>query len=334
MPLFIRSVALLILAWVSAAASLAQTPDPLPSWNDGANKRSILEFVARLTRDGDPDFVPPRERIAVFDNDGTLWCEQPLYVQLVFALDRVKTLAARHPEWTRQEPFASLLKGDVKAALAGGEPAIARIVAATHAGMTTDEFADLVRDWLATARHPRFKRPYTDLAYQPMLELLRYLRGNGFETYVVSGGGIEFVRVFSEGVYGIAPEQVVGSSSKLKLEWRDAKPVLVKLPDVQFVNDKAGKPIGIQLHIGHRPVIAVGNSDGDFEMLEWTTAAGKGSRLGLLIHHDDAEREFAYDRDSIVGKLSRGLDEAQMRDWLRVSMKNDWNHLFAFESNR
>ena len=303
--------------------------DPLPSWNDGPAKQAILAFVAKVTKEG-PDFVPVVERIATFDNDGTLWAEQPMYFQFLFALDRVKALAPKHPEWKTQEPFASLLKGDVKAALAGGERAMLEIVVATHAGMTTEEFEAIVKDWIATAKHPTTKRPYTEMVYQPMLELLAYLRANGFKTFIVSGGGIEFMRPWAESVYGIPPEQVVGSSIKTKFETRDGKPVLVRLPELNFIDDKSGKPIGINQHIGRRPLMAFGNSDGDFEMLEWTTA-GKGPRFGLVVHHTDAAREWAYDRQSSIGRLDKALDVAPAKGWIVVSMKDDWQRIFAWE---
>ena len=297
--------------------------DALPSWNDGAVKSRLVGFVEQVTDPESSSYVPPAERIAVFDNDGTLWAERPVYFQLLFAVDRVKALAPQHPEWKSEEPFASLLKGDLEGALAGGEQAVAKIVMATHAGMTTEEFARIVRDWLATTRHPVTKRPYTEMVYQPMLELLAFLRANGFKTFIVSGGGVEFLRPWTEQVYGVPPEQVVGSSIEVKYEIRDGEPVLTRLPEINFVNDGAGKPVGIHRHIGRRPILAFGNSDGDFEMLEWTTA-GTGLRLGLLVHHDDAEREFAYDRQSHVGRLDRGLDEAGKRGWVLVSMKGDW----------
>ncbi len=267
------------------------------------------------------------ERIATFDNDGTLWAEQPMYFQLAFALDRVKALAPQHPEWAAKEPFASLLKGDLKAALAGGEHAMLEIVMATHAGLTTEEFEAVVKAWIATARHPVTKRPYTEMVYQPMLELLAYLRANGFKTFIVSGGGIEFMRPWTEKVYGIPPEQVVGSSIKTKLEVREGKPVLVRLPEVDFIDDKAGKPVGIHQHVGRRPIAAFGNSDGDLEMLQWT-AAGGGPRFCLYVHHDDAEREWAYDRQSHVGRLDKGLDEAAAKGWTIVSMKADWSAIY------
>jgi phosphoglycolate phosphatase-like HAD superfamily hydrolase len=314
------------LAWC-AAAQVAAAADPLPSWNEGAAKRALIDFVACAALDGCKGYIPPAERIAVFDNDGTLWCEQPMYFQLLFAIDRVKQLAPQHPEWQDQEPFKAVLAGDVQAALAGGEQAIGQLMAATHAGMTTDEFAATVRQWLATARHPKFQRPYNQCIYQPMLEVLAHLRANGFKTFIVSGGGVEFLRVWAEDAYGIPPEQVIGSSGKLKYELRDGKPAIVKLPEIDFIDDKGGKPVGIQKFIGRRPAIAFGNSDGDFEMLEWTTAGGI-PRLGVLVHHTDAEREYAYDRQSHVGRLVRGLDEAAHRGWVVVDMKQDWKAVF------
>jgi phosphoglycolate phosphatase-like HAD superfamily hydrolase len=313
-------------------ATNAQAADPLASWNDGPAKKSITEFVAKVTKEGSPDFVPPEERIATFDNDGTLWCEQPMYFQLLFALDRVKALAPQHPEWKTKEPFASLLKGDVKAAFAGGERAMLEIIVVTHAGMTTAEFEQIVKDWIATAKHPKFKRLYTECVYQPMVELLAYLRANGFKTFIVSGGGIEFMRPWTEKVYGIPPEQVVGSSIKTKYEWRDGKPVLMRLPEMNFIDDKTGKPVGINSHIGRRPIAAFGNSDGDQQMLEWTQA-GSGARLMMLVHHDDAVREFAYGAESKIGTFSDALmAEAKKNDWTVISMKNDWKVIFPFEN--
>ena len=315
-------LALLLLAQAAFAA------DPLPSWNDGAVKQSIVEFVTKVTKEGSPDFVPPAERIATFDNDGTLWAEQPMYFQLLFALDRVKALAPKHPEWKDKEPFASLLRGDVKGALAGGERAMLDIVMTTHAGMTTEEFEKIVTDWIATAKHPVTKRPYTAMVYQPMLELLAYLRANGFKTFIVSGGGIEFMRPWTEQVYGISPEQVIGSSIKTQFEMRDGNPVLVRLPEIDFIDDKAGKPVGIHKIIGRRPLMAFGNSDGDVQMLQWTTA-GTGPRFGLIVHHTDAEREWAYDRNSSIGHLDKGLDEAKTRGWTIVDMKGDWRTIYS-----
>jgi phosphoglycolate phosphatase-like HAD superfamily hydrolase len=314
------------------AAALADIAgDPLPSWNDTASKKAITTFVERVTKQGSPDLVPEAERIATFDNDGTLWAEQPIYFQLAFALDRVKVLAEQHPEWKDREPFASLLKGDPKGALAGGEAAIFQIVTVTHSGMTTVEFEKIARDWIATAKHPQTGKAYTEMVYQPMLELLAYLRGNGFKTFIVSGGGIDFMRVFAERVYGIPPEQVVGSSGKLDFERRDDGPILMKLPELNFNDDKAGKPIQIQMHIGRRPIAAFGNSDGDLQMLEWAKGAG-GVRFALLIHHTDAAREWAYDRTSTIGKLDRALDVAQAAGWTVVDMKNDWKTIFPFGS--
>ena len=320
----------LLLITVITLSTPACAADPLPSWNDGAAKQSILRFVAKVTREGSPDFVPTADRIAVFDNDGTLWAEQPMYYQLIFAVDRVKELAPQHPEWKDKEPFASMLKGDVNSALAGGEKAIAEIMMSTHAGMTTEEFERIVKNWIATARHPKNGRLYTEMVYQPMIELLAYLRASGFKTYVVSGGGIEFMRPWSERVYGIPPEQVIGSSIKTKFELHDGRPVLVRLPDMDFVDDGPGKPIGIQTHIGRRPIAAFGNSDGDLQMLQWT-AAGMGSRFCLYIHHTDPVREWAYDRTSSIGRLNKGLDEARMRGWTVVDMKVDWKRIFPFE---
>jgi phosphoglycolate phosphatase-like HAD superfamily hydrolase len=324
---------ILPLAVVVTALSvgLAHAADPLPSWNDGPTKQAIVEFVQATTTQGSPKFVPPDERIATFDNDGTLWAEQPMYFQLFFALDRVKTLAPQHPEWKSKEPFASLLKGDVKGALAGGDHAILEIVMATHAGMTTEEFEQIVKDWLATAKHPKTGQHFTDMVYQPMLELLAYLRANGFKTFIVSGGGIEFMRPWTEKAYGIPPEQVVGSSIKTQYEMRDGKPVLVRLPAIDFIDDKTGKPVGINSHIGRRPIAAFGNSDGDQQMLEWTQAGG-GARLMMLVHHDDATREWAYGAESKIGTFSDSLmAEARKQGWVVISMKNDWKRIFAFE---
>jgi phosphoserine phosphatase len=308
----------------------AQT-DPLPSWNDGAVKQSIVAFVAATTKAGSPDFVPPAERIAVFDNDGTLWAEQPMYFQLAFALDRVRALAPQNPRWKTEEPFASILAKDIPTALAGGEKSIVEIIMATHAGMTTDAFAKVVAEWLATAKHPRFDRPYTELVYQPMLELLAYLRANGFKTFIVSGGGIEFIRVFSDRVYGIPPEQVVGSTIATKFELqKDGVPVLMREPKVDFIDDGPGKPVGIEKFIGRHPIFAFGNSDGDQQMLEWT-AAGKGKRLLGLVHHTDAEREWKYDHPSAVGQLDKALIEANAKGWSVVDMKKDWKRVFPFD---
>lgn len=317
-------------AMIIGAPVTAETIDSLPSWNDGKSKQSIIDFVAKVTEKGSPDFVPLAERIAVFDNDGTLWAEQPMYFQLFFALDRVKDLAPQHPEWKNKEPFASLLDGDVKSALAGGEHAILEIVMATHAGITTDEFEQIVKDWITTAKHPTTKRPYTEMVYQPMLELLTYLRTNGFKTFIVSGGGIEFMRPWTEEVYGIPPEQVVGSSIKTKFEMQNGKPVIMRLPELNFNDDKAGKPVAINMHIGRRPIAAFGNSDGDLQMLQWTVA-GEGPRFALYVHHTDSMREWAYDRKSSIGRLDKGLDEAQAKGWTVVDMKQDWKIIYPHE---
>jgi len=316
----------LLLALVSLP-SLAFAGDPLPSWNDGAAKTRIVRFVEDVTDPASRNFVPPAERIAVFDNDGTLWTEQPMYFQLAFVFDRVKALAPRHPEWKTTEPFKSVLDGNMAGVAASGDHGLLALVGATHGNTTPEEFSKIVSDWLATARHPRFKRPYTELTFAPMKELLAYLRANGFKTFIVSGGGIEFMRVFSERVYGVPPEQVVGSYVKMKYEVRDGKPVVVRSPEIDFIDDKGGKPVGIDRFIGRRPILACGNSDGDFEMLEYTTS-GPGPRLGLIVHHDDAEREYAYDRKSPVGLLERGLDEAPKRSWAVVSMKDDWRKVY------
>lgn len=321
-----RAVAVLFAA-LAVQSSRAQAPDLLPSWNDGAAKQAIVTFVRAATTPGLSTFVRPPERVAVFDNDGTLWAEQPAYFQLLFALDRVRALAPQHPEWKTTQPFKAALEGDMKALAAAGEKGLLQLVMASHAGNTPEEFQQVVKDWLASARHPRLERPYTELVYQPMLELLAYLRASGFKTFIASGGGIEFVRAWSENVYGIPPEQVVGSSIRTRYEVRNGAPALVRLPEIDFIDDKAGKPVGIDRQIGRRSIAAFGNSDGDFQMLEWTTA-GPGARLGLLVHHDDAGREYAYDRQSHVGRLARGLDGAAARGWVTVSMKRDWNRVF------
>ncbi len=314
------TVALLV---VACTTNIARAADPLPSWNDTAPKQSITAFVEKVTKQGSPDFVPPAERIATFDNDGCLWAEQPMYFQALFVFDRVKELAPQHPDWKDKEPFASVLKGDMKGALAGGEHALMDMALATHAGTTTEEFEKIVLDWIGTAKHPKTGKLFTEMVYQPMLEVLAYLRANGFKTFIVSGGGIEFMRPWTERVYGIPPEQVIGSSIKTKFKLRDGKPVLARLPELSFYNDKGGKPAAIQHHIGRRPIASFGNSDGDLQMLQWT-AAGPGVRFCLYVHHTDAEREWAYDRESHIGKLDKGLDEAAAKGWTIVSMKDDW----------
>jgi hypothetical protein len=310
-------------------AAFAQA-DPLASWNDTAPKQAILSFVQAVTTEGSPDFVPPSERVAVFDNDGTLWVESPMYTQLVFAMDRVRALAPEHPEWATTQPFQAVLENDFAALSAAGERGLIELVMATHAGMSTDAFEAVVTDWIASARDGRFKRPYTELVYQPMLELLAYLRANGFETFIVSGGGIEFMRPWTEAVYGIPPQNVIGSSIKTELQMIDGKPALMRLPQVDFIDDKAGKPVGINAHIGRRPIAAFGNSDGDYAMLEWVTKA-EGRRLGMIVHHTDAAREYAYDRDSHVGRLAKGLDDAAAQGWTIIDMQADWGRVFGFD---
>jgi phosphoglycolate phosphatase-like HAD superfamily hydrolase len=308
--------------------------DALASWNDGKTKQSILAFVEKVTTPASPDFVPPAERIATFDNDGTLWTEHPMYTQLAFALDRIKALAPKHPEWKTTQPFKAVLDNDLKALAAGGEKRMVELVMASHAGMSTAGFEAIVTGWLDKARHPRFKRRYTELAYQPMLELLEFLRAKGFKTYIVSGGGVEFMRPMTEKVYGIPPEQVVGSTIKTKYEVKDDQPVLMRLPQIEFIDDKAGKPVGINMFIGRRPVAAFGNSAGDREMLEWTGAGG-GARLMMLVFHDDAEREYAYGPanglpDTKFGTFPQSLmDEANKKEWVVISMKNDWKTIFS-----
>ncbi len=302
--------------------------DPLPSWNVGKTKEAIISFVNKTTDKNNPGFIPVADRIACFDNDGTLWSEQPMYFQMAFVMDRVRALAPQHPEWKDTQPFKAAIEGDVKTALSGGEKAMVDLLIATHAGTTTEEFNSIVKDWIATARHPRFNQPYTEMVFQPMVELLAYLRSNGYKTYIVSGGGIDFMRPWTESVYGIPPEQVIGSSLKLKYEMRDDGPVVYRLPEVNFINDKAGKPVGIEQHIGRRPVFTAGNSDGDYEMLQWTSTATGYPRFGMLVHHTDEVREWAYDRTSHIGKLDKGLNDAPKYNWLIVDMKQDWKTIY------
>lgn len=315
---------------LSKSGALAQG-NPLPSWKDGKARQSILDFVAAVTHEGSPGFVPVAQRVATFDNDGTLWCEQPMYVQFAFALDQVKARAREHPEWKKKQPFKAVLDGDMKALAATGQRGPVEIIMATHADMSTEDFERAVTDWLSKARHPRFKRPYTELVYQPMLELMAYLRANGFRTYIVSGGGIEFMRPWTERVYGIPPAQVVGSSIKTKFMLRRDIPILLRLPQVNFVDDGPGKPVGINEHIGQRPIAAFGNSDGDLQMLQWTTKGAATPCLALIVHHTDGEREYAYDRKSHIGRLDKALDAAAINNWTVASMKGDWARIFPFE---
>jgi hypothetical protein len=320
----------------AAGAALFRSPalaqgDPLPSWNDDKSKQSILDFVASVTREGSPGFVPVPQRVATFDNDGTLWVEQPMYTQLAFAFDQVKAIAPQHPEWKKKQPFKAVLDGDMRALAEAGERGLVEIIMATHADISTGDFERVVTDWLSTARQPRFKQPYTDCVYQPMIELLAYLRANGFKTYIVSGGGIEFMRPWTERVYGVPPPQVVGSSIKTRFVLRDDIPILLRIPQMNFVDDGPGKPVGINAHIGQRPIAAFGNSDGDLQMLEWTTRAASTPALALIVHHTDAEREYAYDRKSHFGKLDKALDAAKLNNWTVVSMKDDWKRIFKFQ---
>lgn len=323
----VRPVALGLAGLLFALPVLAQD-DPLPSWNDGATKQAIVAFVDAVTTEGSADFVAPADRVATFDNDGTLWVEHPMYTQLAFALDRVKTMAPDHPEWATTQPFQAVLEGDLKALAAAGEKGLLQIIGATHAGMSTEDFEAEVTAWIGSAKDPKWGKPYTELVYQPMLELMGYLRANGFETYIVSGGGIEFMRPWTEQVYGVAPANVVGSSIKTEYKVVDGKGVLMRLPEVFFIDDKEGKPVGINSHIGKRPIAAFGNSDGDYQMLEYTTAGATGARLGMIVHHTDAAREYAYDRDTHFGKLDKALDDAPAQGWVLIDMAKDWATVF------
>ena len=320
---------LALVAWLALdlAVAGADQLDPLPSWSEGAAKSTIVGFVQSVTDVRGPDYVPPEARIATFDNDGTLWIEQPVYTQLAFAFERLKQLAPQHPEWKSQQPFEALLEGDMKTVGASGMKGLMEILVASHSGMSAEQFSKQVVDWLETARHPRFERPYTELVYQPQLELLAYLRENGFKTFIVSGGGVAFMRPWTEGVYGIPPDQVVGSRVASEYQLKNGKPVIMRMPKIGFVDDKAGKPVGIYEHIGRRPILAFGNSDGDLQMVEYTTA-GEGRRLGLFVHHTDAEREYAYDRKGHVGRLDKALDQADAKGWIIVDMKKDWKRVF------
>ena len=332
-----KNLILLLVSFLFLASCTTKSPtlseppktevDPLPNWSEGSTKSVILDFIAKTTSSGNVDFIPEADRIAVFDNDGTLWAEQPMYFQLAYAIDFIKKESTNHPEWKKTEPFKSLLEGNIKHVMDGGEKALFEIIMASHAGMTSEDFQKSVSDWLDSATHPKTGKPYNQMIYQPMVELLEYLRAKGYKTFIVSGGGIDFMRVWAEKAYAIPPYQVIGSSIKSKYEIVDGKPVIIKLPELNFFDDKGGKPVGIHQHIGKRPVLAVGNSDGDYEMLQYVTA-GEGARLGMLIHHTDSIREYAYDRNSHIGKLSKGLDDAAKYQWLIVDMKSDWKNVF------
>jgi phosphoglycolate phosphatase-like HAD superfamily hydrolase len=315
----------------AVAISDTTNADMLPSWNEGETKKSIVDFVAYTTTEKGPGFIPEADRIACFDNDGTLWGEQPAYFQFLYAIDRVKALAPQHPEWNKKEPFSSIIKGDVKGLLASGEKGLASVIMATHANMTADDFDKAVKDWITTAVHPKTGKPYYQMTYQPMIELLQFLRSHGYKTFIVSGGGVDFLRSWTEQVYGIPPYQVVGSSIKAKYEVKNGQPQIVKIPELNFIDDKEGKPIGIYQHIGKRPVFTAGNSDGDYAMLEWTTTASGYPRFGMIIHHTDSTRESAYDRESHIGRLSKGLDSARAYKWTVVDMKKDWKKVFSFD---
>ncbi len=327
----IKPIALAILTLLAGmVAGSAIAEEPLPSWNDGPARQAIVDFVTKVSQEGGADYVQPADRIAVFDNDGTLWGEQPMYVQLAFAIDRVKALAPQHPEWKDTQPYKAVLEGDMAALAQSGEKGLVEMLMATHAGMSTDEFEKIATDWLKSARHPKTGQPYTEMVYQPMLELLQYLRQNRFKTFIVSGGGVEFMRPWTQAVYGIPPEQVIGSTIKVEYQVKDGVPTLVRQPAINFIDDKVGKPVGIHYNIGRRPIAAFGNSDGDYQMLEWTTA-GPGPRLGMIVHHDDAAREFAYDRKSPFGKLDMGLDDAKGKGWTLISMQSDWKCVMHFQ---
>lgn len=327
--IFLKTLPSLLL--ILAVTGAAQAADPLPSWNNSANKKAIISFVNDVTKRGSPNYVPPAERIATFDNDGTLWSEQPLYFQFVFMLEQIKAAAPQHPEWKDNAAFMALQANDHQALAAMGLKPLLELLLVANSGMTTDAYDSTIREWIKTARHPKFNRPYTELVFKPMQELLAYLRANGFKTFIVSGGSVEFMRPWSEIAYGIPPEQVIGTLSEVKYEMQNGVPVLIREPKISFVDDGPGKPAGIYRAIGRRPIAAFGNSDGDLQMLQYTMA-GNGRRLALLVHHDDAEREFAYDRQSKIGKLDKALDEALAKQWVVVSMKNDWKRIYPTTS--
>ena len=329
MNLAYRQYVIAAVLLVLTTATVFAQADPLPSWNEGKSKKSILDFVAKVTKPGSPDFVPEPERIATFDNDGTLWSEQPLYFQLLFGIDQIKALAPQHPEWKDQEPYKSVLAGDMKAAFAGGAKSLVAIVGAGNTNITPDEFDQIVKKWAATAKHPKTGRLYTEMVFQPMLEVLAYLRANGFKTFITSGGGTDFMRAFAERVYGIPPEQVIGSVAEVKFEMRDGQPVLIRQPALSFFDDNVFKPVAIQRNIGRRPIAAFGNSDGDLQMLQWT-CAGSGTRFCLFVHHTDSEREWAYENTPLA-KFEAGLVEAKAKGWTVVDMKNEWKIIYPFE---
>ena len=320
---------LVIILFVTCTQKQNKSVDPLPSWNDRNNKQSIIDFVNDVTKEGSANYVKPEDRIAVFDNDGTLWSEQPYYFQLQFALDRIKTIAPQHPTWNNNPLLNAVINNDIKTVIGSGEKGLMEIIMTSHTGMTTTEFEKIVEEWINTARHPKSNKLYKEMVYEPMIELLDYLRSNAFKTYIVSGGGVEFMRPWTEEVYGIPSEQVIGSSIKTKFEIIDGKPVLLRLPEIDFLDDKEGKPVAINKFIGKRPIAAFGNSDGDLQMLQWT-AAGDGERLMVYIHHTDSEREWAYDRESHISKFDKGLDEAKAKGWTIVDMKNDWKKIYPY----
>ncbi|WP_442107507.1 HAD family hydrolase [Pseudomonas sp. NUPR-001] len=310
---------------------LAMAADPLPSWYNGASRQAIEQFVSAVTEEGGKDYVAPAERIAVFDNDGTLWSEQPLYFEVLFALDEVKRLAPKHPEWKTQQPFKAVLEGDQKALAASGMDGMLKIVAATHSGMSTEAFIAQTRRWLATAVHPKTGKPYTEMVFQPMLEVLQYLRANGFRTYIVSGGEVAFMRAFAEEVYGIPPEQVIGTTLDARFQDKDGQLSIQRLPKLTHNDDGPGKPVSIDSIIGRRPILAFGNSDGDLQMLQWTMA-GPGKRFAGLVHHTDSKREWAYDHDSKVGRLDKALIVANKQGWTVVDMAREWQRVYPFDT--
>jgi len=327
---WLRMIAVVLLVSACAGPHADSHYAALPSWNDGPSRQAIVEFVQAVTDPASPDFVAPEQRIAVFDNDGTLWSEQPVYFQILFALDRIKEMAPEHPEWARRQPFKAAIEGDKARLAKSGQAGLMKIVGVTHTNMSVDDFTQSVSDWAATARHPRFNQRYIDMTYAPMRELLSYLRDKGFKTYIVSGGEVEFMRAWAPAVYGIPPEQIIGTTFVTTFEDRNGVPVLWRQGKLDFNDDGPAKPVAIQRYIGQRPILAFGNSDGDLQMLQWT-AAGEGRRFAGLVHHTDAGREWAYDRDSKVGRLDKALDEAQRQNWTVVDMQSEWRRVYSFE---